>query len=206
MPKVVDVIQTYVDGRWGIHEYSRHPQWYIEEVTHIACIPGRLSPPEVPDILFKSLDGDTHWEETPLCRRARPWPDEGCDSRGAGRGSYLRHSTNREPQHERTTPAIRRVSLYALAIGCGSFELSPFSRDESSGHRRACSASLSATGRAQDVPGGRGWSHQLFRGFQCVGSGRRRRFPPRKRSDTNLTPRWITVLGVTGRVTESREA
>ena len=65
MPKVVDVIQTYVDGRWGIHEYSRHPQWYLEDLTHIACIPRRPSPPEVPDILFQSLDGDSDWEEAP---------------------------------------------------------------------------------------------------------------------------------------------
>ena len=38
-PREVDIIETYQDGRWGAHEYSRHPQMYVEEMTHIACIP-----------------------------------------------------------------------------------------------------------------------------------------------------------------------
>ncbi|KAI1795368.1 hypothetical protein LXA43DRAFT_1091016 [Ganoderma leucocontextum] len=63
MPRDVNMIQTYVDGRWGVHEYSRHPQWYIEEMTHVACIPWSASPPDIPDILFTSLDTDKHWEE-----------------------------------------------------------------------------------------------------------------------------------------------
>ncbi|KAI1788224.1 hypothetical protein LXA43DRAFT_974933 [Ganoderma leucocontextum] len=63
MPRDVNMIQTYVDGRWGVHEYSRHPQWYIDEMTHVACIPRSASPPDIPDILFTSLDTDKHWEE-----------------------------------------------------------------------------------------------------------------------------------------------
>ncbi|KAI1783819.1 hypothetical protein LXA43DRAFT_1102080 [Ganoderma leucocontextum] len=63
MPRDVNVVQTYVDGRWGVREYSRHPQWYIEEMTHVACIPRSASPPHVPDILFISLEADKHWEE-----------------------------------------------------------------------------------------------------------------------------------------------
>ena len=65
MPKDSDIIQTYVDGRWGIREYSRHPQWYIEELTHIACIPRSSSPPDVPEILFATLECDKDWEEDP---------------------------------------------------------------------------------------------------------------------------------------------
>ena len=63
MPKDVEVIQTYINGWWGEHEYSRHPQWYKEEMTHIACIPRGPSQPEVPDILFAPLRMDQHWAE-----------------------------------------------------------------------------------------------------------------------------------------------
>ncbi|KAI1782667.1 hypothetical protein LXA43DRAFT_905092 [Ganoderma leucocontextum] len=65
MPKDVNIIRTYVDGRWGVNEYSRHPQWSIEEMTHVACIPRSASPPDIPDILFTCLQVDKHWEEEP---------------------------------------------------------------------------------------------------------------------------------------------
>ena len=66
MPKDSDIVQTFVDGRWGIYEYSRHPQWYIsEDMAHIACIPRSPSPPETPDILFARLDAKDHWKEDP---------------------------------------------------------------------------------------------------------------------------------------------
>ena len=63
LPKDADIINTYVDGRWGVHEYSRHPQWYLEDMTHIACIPRNPSPTTAPDVLFLTLQGNDHWHE-----------------------------------------------------------------------------------------------------------------------------------------------
>ncbi|KAI1782276.1 hypothetical protein LXA43DRAFT_1104422 [Ganoderma leucocontextum] len=62
-PRDVDIVHTYIDGRWGVHEYSRHPQIYIEEMTHLACIPHSACPPDIPDILYTSLQAAEHWAE-----------------------------------------------------------------------------------------------------------------------------------------------
>ncbi|PIL28190.1 hypothetical protein GSI_09727 [Ganoderma sinense ZZ0214-1] len=62
-PRDVDVIHTFSDGRWGVHEYSRHPQIYIEQMTHLACIPRTASLPDIPDILFTTLRAVDHWAE-----------------------------------------------------------------------------------------------------------------------------------------------
>ena len=39
IPKDIDIIHTFTDGHWGVYKYSQHPQWYIQEMMHIACIP-----------------------------------------------------------------------------------------------------------------------------------------------------------------------
>ncbi|KAI1782324.1 hypothetical protein LXA43DRAFT_1104268 [Ganoderma leucocontextum] len=62
-PRDVDIVHTYTDGRWGVHEYSRHPQLYIEEMTHLACIPRSSCPPDIPDILYVTLTAEEHWAE-----------------------------------------------------------------------------------------------------------------------------------------------
>ena len=62
-PRDVDIVHTYSDGRWGVHEYSRHPQIYHAEMTHVACIPRSPSPPDIPDILYTTLRAAEHWIE-----------------------------------------------------------------------------------------------------------------------------------------------
>ena len=54
------IVQTYTDGRWGLREYSRWPQVLLPEMWHVACIPGRPSPPEIPNILWENLSSHTH--------------------------------------------------------------------------------------------------------------------------------------------------
>ena len=61
-PKEVEIIHTYQDGCWGVHEYSRHPQLYIEEMTHIACIPTTPGDEELM-ALFYDLHVGEDWEE-----------------------------------------------------------------------------------------------------------------------------------------------
>ncbi|KAI1788106.1 hypothetical protein LXA43DRAFT_975013 [Ganoderma leucocontextum] len=57
------IIDTYSDGRWGIHEYSRWPQDLVRGMWHVACIPSEPLPPHVPDILWQTLLPETHWVE-----------------------------------------------------------------------------------------------------------------------------------------------
>ncbi|KAI1785016.1 hypothetical protein LXA43DRAFT_900642 [Ganoderma leucocontextum] len=99
MPRDLNIIQTYVDGRWGVHEYSRHPQWYIEEMTHVACIP-RTASPEVPEILFAALDADKDWQE---------------DASVAVRGLGLMRSSVRQDLAEAAATAIRRTETMVSA-------------------------------------------------------------------------------------------
>lgn len=56
--------QTYEDGRWGGHEYSRWPQFAREGYWHLACIP-RHSEGAVHDILFETLLPRSHFVSTP---------------------------------------------------------------------------------------------------------------------------------------------
>ncbi|KAI0710285.1 hypothetical protein C8T65DRAFT_739737 [Cerioporus squamosus] len=57
------VIETYADGLWGPHEYSRTPQRLTPGMWHIACIPNAPSPPEVPDVLWVNLSATVDWKE-----------------------------------------------------------------------------------------------------------------------------------------------
>ena len=57
------VIHTYTDGRWGVHEYSRWPQPHIDGMMHVACIPRRAKPPGTMPVLWETLLPSTHWEE-----------------------------------------------------------------------------------------------------------------------------------------------
>ncbi|OJT02481.1 hypothetical protein TRAPUB_6988 [Trametes pubescens] len=57
------VIQTFSDGRWGVHEYSRWPQLLVPEMMHVACIPARPNPPAAPEVLWADLHPSTSWEE-----------------------------------------------------------------------------------------------------------------------------------------------
>ncbi|KAI0654517.1 hypothetical protein C8Q70DRAFT_1058441 [Cubamyces menziesii] len=59
------VVPTYTDGRWGLHEYSRCPQVLLSDVWHVACIPRRPSPPELPTVLWENLSVHTHWRIDP---------------------------------------------------------------------------------------------------------------------------------------------
>ncbi|KAI0656104.1 hypothetical protein C8Q70DRAFT_922337 [Cubamyces menziesii] len=64
------VVPTFADGRWGLHEYSRCPQVLLSEMWHVACIPLRPSPPEVPNVLWENLSVHTHWRVDPETRVA----------------------------------------------------------------------------------------------------------------------------------------
>ncbi|RDX46209.1 hypothetical protein OH76DRAFT_1457272 [Lentinus brumalis] len=57
------VIETYTDGLWGTHEYSRTPQRLAPGMWHIACIPKAASPPELPEVLWMSLSSRVDWKE-----------------------------------------------------------------------------------------------------------------------------------------------
>ncbi len=57
------VIETYTDGLWGAHEYSRTPQRLAPGMWHIACIPTSPSPPEIPEVLWTSLSARVDWKE-----------------------------------------------------------------------------------------------------------------------------------------------
>ncbi len=59
------VIETYTDGLWGTHEYSRTPQRLAPGMWHLACIPAAPSPPEIPEILWSSLSPAVDWKEDP---------------------------------------------------------------------------------------------------------------------------------------------
>ncbi|KAI0356811.1 hypothetical protein OH77DRAFT_1476993 [Trametes cingulata] len=57
------VIDTYIDGRWGLREYSRWPQVLVPEMMHVACIPREPLPPLVPEILWHPLSPTADWQE-----------------------------------------------------------------------------------------------------------------------------------------------
>ncbi|PIL27282.1 hypothetical protein GSI_10429 [Ganoderma sinense ZZ0214-1] len=58
-----EVINTNEDGRWGLHEYSRWPQPYVDSMMHLACIPRQPALPHLPRVLFKSLHPSSDWTE-----------------------------------------------------------------------------------------------------------------------------------------------
>ena len=60
-----EVISTYEDGRWGLHEYSRWPQAYVEGMMHLACIPRLPTLPYLPFALFRSINPAEDWVERP---------------------------------------------------------------------------------------------------------------------------------------------
>ena len=55
------IIKTYKDGRFGLHEYSVWPQPHIESMVHVICIPRKGAAPHLPSTLWTSLDPDKHW-------------------------------------------------------------------------------------------------------------------------------------------------
>lgn len=57
------LIQTFSDGRWGVHEYSRHPQMLLREMMHVACIPRQDDGDISRAILWANLHPTTHWKE-----------------------------------------------------------------------------------------------------------------------------------------------
>ncbi|KAI0356801.1 hypothetical protein OH77DRAFT_1588707 [Trametes cingulata] len=61
------VIETFDDGLWGVHEYSRWPQVLDPHMMHIACIPVQSTTPSVSgpahSVLWRTLDPQTSWEE-----------------------------------------------------------------------------------------------------------------------------------------------
>ncbi|KAI1788282.1 hypothetical protein LXA43DRAFT_974922 [Ganoderma leucocontextum] len=48
-------IDTFADGRWGRHEYSRWPQQFARDVFHIHCIPTKPRPKGPRKILWHTL-------------------------------------------------------------------------------------------------------------------------------------------------------
>lgn len=49
------------DGRYERHEYSRWPQDLKQDMRHVACIPSRPFPPDVPTVPRETLLPTTHW-------------------------------------------------------------------------------------------------------------------------------------------------
>ncbi len=62
-PVESSVVQTYANGRWGIHEYSLVPQDLCRGMWHVACIPASPSPPHLPPILWEPLSRELNWHE-----------------------------------------------------------------------------------------------------------------------------------------------
>ncbi|KAI1796665.1 hypothetical protein LXA43DRAFT_1089747 [Ganoderma leucocontextum] len=54
-------VDSYSDGRYGNHEYSRWPQNLMRDMWHVACIPSKPLPPHVPAVLYETLFPETHW-------------------------------------------------------------------------------------------------------------------------------------------------
>ncbi len=48
-------ITTYMDGRWGLHEYSRWPQAFSRELWYIHCIPAHPRPLGPGPVCFRTL-------------------------------------------------------------------------------------------------------------------------------------------------------
>ncbi|KAI0640392.1 hypothetical protein C8Q79DRAFT_921524, partial [Trametes meyenii] len=59
------IIETYMDGRWGLREYSRWPQVLVPDLMHIPCIPRRPVRHAAP-ILFETISPTTSWTEDSL--------------------------------------------------------------------------------------------------------------------------------------------
>lgn len=59
------VIETFADGRWGVHEYSRWPQMLLPEMMHVACIPRKELADASRRVLWEDLRPDVHWTEDP---------------------------------------------------------------------------------------------------------------------------------------------
>ena len=56
------IVKTYRDGRFGLHEYSVWPQPHVElDMMHVACIPRAGAAPHLPRILWTSLQPEKHW-------------------------------------------------------------------------------------------------------------------------------------------------
>ncbi|KAI0352244.1 hypothetical protein OH77DRAFT_1428792 [Trametes cingulata] len=58
------IVKLYVDGRWGLREYSRWPQVLVDNMVHVACIPREPSS-VAPEILWHHLTS-ADWEEDSL--------------------------------------------------------------------------------------------------------------------------------------------
>lgn len=63
LPVERKVVETFADGLWGLHEYSRWPQRFLPSMPHIACIPNAPCPPADPEVLFKTLSPLKDWKE-----------------------------------------------------------------------------------------------------------------------------------------------
>ena len=62
-PVESSIIDISSDGRWGVHEFSRWPQVLQPNMWHLACIPSRPIPPDVPEVLWDTFVPETHWVE-----------------------------------------------------------------------------------------------------------------------------------------------
>ncbi|OJT03263.1 hypothetical protein TRAPUB_6130 [Trametes pubescens] len=59
------IIETFANGRWGVHEYSRWPQLLLPEMMHVACIPRQQMSDHIRQVLWEDLRPDVHWTEDP---------------------------------------------------------------------------------------------------------------------------------------------
>ena len=59
------IIKTYADGRFGVHEYSVWPQAHVESMMHVACIPLPDATPALPSILWTALEEERDWAADP---------------------------------------------------------------------------------------------------------------------------------------------
>ncbi|KAI0686969.1 hypothetical protein C8Q76DRAFT_635767, partial [Earliella scabrosa] len=63
LPPRSEVLKTYTDGLWGLHEYSRWPQRLLANMLHVPCIPTpRAVPPQL-HVLWASLSPQHDWVE-----------------------------------------------------------------------------------------------------------------------------------------------
>ncbi|RDX49594.1 hypothetical protein OH76DRAFT_1455825 [Lentinus brumalis] len=65
-PVETTIVHTYADGMWGQHEYSRFPQPFVRGRWHLACIPARPCPPDVPAALWNRLSAKDWREDTSI--------------------------------------------------------------------------------------------------------------------------------------------
>ncbi|KAM5540221.1 hypothetical protein V8D89_006040 [Ganoderma adspersum] len=62
-PVESSIIDIYSHGCWGEHEFSWWPQVLQPNMWHVACIPCRPIPLDVPEVLWDTLVPETHWVE-----------------------------------------------------------------------------------------------------------------------------------------------